>query len=107
IPFDPRQVPAPDNLHLPAEERGVGGLGIYLALGGVDQFTYERAGDRNRNVLVVYRGKNMPPHKGKIGVLIESHFDETEYRRFGEFFPQHGYAVEYVSHLWGQPQLTF
>ncbi len=49
----------------------------------------------------------MPPQKGKIGVLVESHFDETEYKRFGEFFPQHGYAVEYLSHLWGQPQLTF
>ena len=49
----------------------------------------------------------MPPLKGKIGVLVEAHFDETEYRRFGEFFPAHGYAVEYLSHLWGQPQLTF
>jgi putative intracellular protease/amidase len=49
----------------------------------------------------------MPPQKGKIAVLIESHFDETEYRRFGEFFPAHGYEVEYVSHLWGQPQLKF
>jgi putative intracellular protease/amidase len=49
----------------------------------------------------------MTAMKGKIGVLIEAHFDETEYRRFGEFFPAHGYAVEYLSHLWGQPQLTF
>jgi putative intracellular protease/amidase len=49
----------------------------------------------------------MPTQKGKIGVLIESHFDETEYRRFGEFFPARGYAVEYISHLWGQPRLTF
>jgi protease I len=49
----------------------------------------------------------MPTFKGKIGVLIESHFDETEYDRFGDFFPQNGYAVEYISHLWKQPQLTF
>lgn len=49
----------------------------------------------------------MPAQKGKIGVLVESHFDETEYRRFGEFFPAEGYAVEYLSHLWGQPALTF
>lgn len=46
-------------------------------------------------------------HKGKIGVLIEAHFDETEYRRFNEFFPEHGYDVEYLSHLWNQPSLTF
>jgi putative intracellular protease/amidase len=45
--------------------------------------------------------------KGKIGVLIEEHFDETEYRRFNEFFPENGYEVEYISHLWNQPSLTF
>ena len=45
--------------------------------------------------------------KGKIGVLVEEHFDETEYRRFNEFFPKHGYEVEYISHLWGQESLTF
>lgn len=47
------------------------------------------------------------PRKGKIGVLIEAHFDETEYRRFNEFFPENGYQVEYISDLWGQDTLTF
>lgn len=46
-------------------------------------------------------------NKGKIGVLIEEHFDPTEYKRFNEYFPQQGYEVEYISHLWGQPSLTF
>jgi putative intracellular protease/amidase len=45
--------------------------------------------------------------KRKIGVLIEEHFDQTEYRKFNEFFPKHGYEVEYFSHLWGQPALKF
>ena len=45
--------------------------------------------------------------KGKIGVLIEAHFDETEFRRFNEFFPAHDYEVEYITHLWGQDKLTF
>ncbi|MBO9998470.1 MAG: DJ-1/PfpI family protein [Cyanobacteria bacterium SID2] len=45
--------------------------------------------------------------KGKIGVLVEEHFDETEYRRFNEFFRDRGYEVEYLSNLWGQEQLTF
>lgn len=49
----------------------------------------------------------MAESKGKIGVLIEEHFDPTEYRRFNEFFPEHGYEVEYLSHLWGQPELRF
>ena len=47
------------------------------------------------------------PIKGKIGVLIEEHFDPTEYRKFNEFFPQHGYEVEYISHLWGNKELHF
>jgi len=45
--------------------------------------------------------------KGKIGVLIEDHFDPTEFRRFNEYFPQCGYVVEYISHLWGQPSIVF
>ena len=45
--------------------------------------------------------------KGKIGVLIEEHFDPTEYREFNEYFPKQGYAVEYISHLWGNSQLRF
>jgi len=45
--------------------------------------------------------------KGKIAVLIEEHFDQTEFRKFNEFFPAHGYDVEYVSHLWGNPHLEF
>ncbi len=48
-----------------------------------------------------------PQAKGKIGVLIEAHFDETEFRRFNEVFPAHGYQVEYLSYLWGQDKLTF
>jgi putative intracellular protease/amidase len=45
--------------------------------------------------------------KGRIAVLIEDHFDETEFRIFNEYFPSRGYEVEYVSHLWGNPELTF
>lgn len=46
-------------------------------------------------------------HHGKIGVLIEEHFDPTEYRKFNAYFPSRGYQVEYLSHLWGQPHLRF
>jgi putative intracellular protease/amidase len=49
----------------------------------------------------------MADHRGTIGVLIEEHFDAAEFRRFNEFFPARGYAVEYLSHLWGQPALRF
>lgn len=46
-------------------------------------------------------------NKGKIAVIIEEHFDETEYRRFNQFFPENGYDVEYISNLWEQNSLTF
>ena len=49
----------------------------------------------------------MMANKGKIGVLIEEHFDPTEFRRFNQYFPEQGYEVEYLSHLWGNPQLRF
>ena len=45
--------------------------------------------------------------KGKIGVLIEEHFDMTEFRRFNAYFPERGYEVEYLSHLWGNASLRF
>jgi protease I len=49
----------------------------------------------------------MTEAKVKICILIEEHFDATEFRRFNEYFPQQGYQVEYISHLWGQPELYF
>jgi putative intracellular protease/amidase len=42
-----------------------------------------------------------------IGVLIEEHFDAYEFIRFNEILPAHGFQVEYLSHLWGQPSLRF
>jgi len=47
------------------------------------------------------------PVKGRIGVLIEEHFDQTEFKKFNEFFPKNGYQVVYMSHLWGNPSLYF
>ncbi|MFE9499655.1 DJ-1/PfpI family protein [Streptomyces collinus] len=49
----------------------------------------------------------MPAPKGRVAVLIEEHFDPSEFRDFNAFFPEQGYAVDYVSHLWGRPSLTF
>ena len=52
--FDPTQQPKPKNLNLPLEKRQIGGLGIYLAIQGVDRFVYERIGDRNRTTFIIY-----------------------------------------------------
>ena len=43
----------------------------------------------------------------KILVLIEEHFDETEYKVFNDFFPSNGLEVHYASFLWGNDSLSF
>lgn len=47
------------------------------------------------------------PRKGRIGVLIEDHFDQTEFERFNAFFPERGYQLVYMTRLWGNPSLFF
>ncbi|PDV97751.1 ATP-binding protein [Candidatus Chloroploca asiatica] len=54
-PFDPRERPEPEDLDRPLEERNIGGLGVYLALKGVDHFNYEYVDQMNRNIFVMYR----------------------------------------------------
>ena len=46
VPFDPTAVPAPD-ITLPAEDRSIGGLGIFLSRTLMDGFRYERVGETN------------------------------------------------------------
>jgi putative intracellular protease/amidase len=44
---------------------------------------------------------------GRIAVLIEDHFDQTEFEAFNAYFPTHGYQIVYVTHLWNNPSLFF
>ncbi len=60
LAYDPRQTPAPAGLSRPPGERAAGGLGVYLALRSVDDFAYERVGNRNRHVFRMRR----PPATG-------------------------------------------
>lgn len=57
VAYDPFQTPTPneEELHLPLEQRPIGGLGVYLAIQSVDKFIYKRVGDGNRNIFVVNR----------------------------------------------------
>jgi putative intracellular protease/amidase/mannose/cellobiose epimerase-like protein (N-acyl-D-glucosamine 2-epimerase family) len=61
------------------------------------------------NLVVEFEASNPEPvpQRGKIGVMVEKHFDETEYFEFNRFFPANGYQVEYISHLWKHQFLTF
>ena len=55
--FNPLEHAVPEeHLAKPMEERPIGGLGVFLAIRGVDQFSYERVGDCNRSIFIVNRG---------------------------------------------------
>ena len=43
----------------------------------------------------------------KVLVLVEEHYDETEYNVFNEYFTKEEITVEYGSYLWGNESLTF
>ena len=43
----------------------------------------------------------------KILVLIEEHYDETEFNVFNTFFPANNVEVDYASYLWGNESLEF
>ena len=47
------------------------------------------------------------PLKGKIGVLIESHYDELELQYLQERLPREGFEMELISRLWGGKMLEF
>ncbi|NEQ40958.1 MAG: ATP-binding protein [Okeania sp. SIO3I5] len=59
IPYDPttRETVTAETLRKLLEKKDLGGWGVYLAMEGVDEFKYERVGDRNRNILIVNRTK--------------------------------------------------
>ena len=55
IEYDPTQKPLPADLNAPLKDRQIGGLGVYLALEGVDRFQYERSEGKNRHIFMVKR----------------------------------------------------
>ncbi|MDX2272340.1 MAG: ATP-binding protein [Cyanobacteriota bacterium] len=57
ITYDPSRAIATEEETIlkPLADRPIGGLGVYLAIQGVNRFIYEREGNRNRNIFVVYR----------------------------------------------------
>jgi len=55
VAFDPSEAAPPDSLDDPLEERPIGGLGIFLTVTGIDDFRYENAEGRNRNIFGMRR----------------------------------------------------
>ncbi|MCX6018304.1 MAG: ATP-binding protein [Chloroflexi bacterium] len=58
IPYDPTQNDTPAHLDKQLEDRPIGGLGVYLARQGTDDFIYEFVNDRNHNTFIVNRAAN-------------------------------------------------
>lgn len=54
-PFDPMKHVLPNENYFtkPLEERQIGGMGIHLTIKSVDEFKYELADNRNRNIFIV------------------------------------------------------
>lgn len=51
IPYDPTEQPEPD-ITLCAEQRQIGGLGIYVLKKTMDEINYEYSGGRNRLTII-------------------------------------------------------
>ena len=56
--YDPLRTPPPEDLDREPQERSDGGLGIFLALGGVDEFKHQWVNKKNRNIFVQYIGEH-------------------------------------------------
>jgi serine/threonine-protein kinase RsbW len=52
--FNPLRTPPPEDLDVGPQERPAGGLGIFLALRGVDEFRHEWVNKKNRNIFVQF-----------------------------------------------------
>jgi serine/threonine-protein kinase RsbW len=65
VAFDPRQAAVPET-DLPLEQRPIGGLGVYLAMRGVDEFLYERIGDRNRTIFKMHLSSAPSEESGRV-----------------------------------------
>lgn len=65
-PFDPLQYEGPgsDMFTKPLEERPIGKMGIHLAINGVNEFRYEYANGRNRNIFMVKTDGQEQPASG-------------------------------------------
>jgi serine/threonine-protein kinase RsbW len=58
VQFNPlqRNMPTPDDLALPLEERAIGGLGILMAKESVDEYCYAYEDGKNLNILKIKLG---------------------------------------------------
>ena len=52
--FDPLSVPPPADLEWETQDRPAGGLGVFLALRGVDEFEHQWVNGRNHNTFVQF-----------------------------------------------------
>jgi len=51
--YDPFDTPSPDDLDAPLDDRDIGGLGVFLAIQGVDEYRYEWVNEKNHNIFIM------------------------------------------------------
>lgn len=51
--YNPFETPSPDDLDQPLDDRDIGGLGVFLAVQGVDEYRYEWVNGINRNIFTM------------------------------------------------------
>lgn len=52
-PYNLNQIPPPDDLNCPPEQKKFGGLGLFLAKKSVDKLQYERVNNWNRHTFII------------------------------------------------------
>ena len=57
---NPYEIEEPEHLKKPINERPIGGLGVFLAVRGVDEFRYERVNGRNLHTFMVKIPSSQP-----------------------------------------------
>jgi len=62
-PYDPVEFRAPVSISRPLEERTEGGLGVFLAMQGVDDLQYGNSAGKNRHTFVVRRSGGTRPER--------------------------------------------
>jgi phosphoserine phosphatase RsbU/P len=76
--YDPRSRPAPKNLNDPLDTRGIGGLGVYLALKNVDKFDYEYIDHKNINRFGINLNRDASQNAHVFKLLLRSRSEEID-----------------------------
>lgn len=107
-PYNPLEEKPDVDIDAGIDERGIGGLGIFLYTTIMDKVEYRFEDGKNHLVTIKKIPEdNIAKPRRKIGVLIESDFYEPEIEFYSHVFNESGLEVHFLTRLWGNSELTF